>query len=650
MIRKIFFVLFVGLLAPAMSFAQVPAREIPVSLRVSKDTPFSAEPLLESHRLPGIDVQRLKEEDLRRPGTRFAAPVFADFGISNAGTWTILPDGSAVWRLQLEAAPGILGLVAIYDAFYLPPGARLFMYSPDGKFIDGPFTNLQNNASGSFVTGVVPGNKAIIEYYEPAEYRGQGSLHIFRVDQAYHRENLLASGLEASANLGEELGFGSSGNCHPNANCEEGTAFSKEKRAICRVILVLEEGTGYCTGSLVNNTRNDGRPLLVSAFHCQDGYTPLYNFWRFDFNYESLGCTNPDEEPLLNSITGCKQLAGYQKTDFLLLELSRQLPGAFKSYFLGWNRADAAPSSGGIIHHPRGDIKKIGIDRNAPVIFSESIQWNNEVTTPQRYHLRVQYDVGSFDIGSSGAPLLDQERRYVGQLHGGSSSCTDAVAYFGRLNVSWEGGGTPSTRLKDWLDPIGTNLLELNGMENPFNSGGRVAGFVTTESGIGIAGAIVSLKSSNGFSVELTTDSAGGYSFAPMPFGTTFEASVSKVDLASRGISVSDLVLLQRHILNIELFKNPYHWIAADVNNSRTISTLDLIQIRKVLLGIEPEFKGVPSWIFLPGSFEFPAGPDFLANELPSRLSIQNFRADILDLDFIGVKAGDVNGSGNPNQ
>lgn len=649
MMRPGCFILLIGLVFPSLLFAQVPEREIPRSLGRVELVQFYDHSALQPQRLPGIDVQQLEAEDLRHPGTRFAAPVSADLGLSNAGTWTLLPDGAALWQLKLEAPAGTLGLVAIYDEFFMPPGASLYMYSPDGKFIDGPFSDVQNNEAGNFVTGVVPGNTAIIAYYEPAAVRGQGRVHISRVDQAYHRENMLASKLGTSSVLGEELGFGSSENCNPNINCAEGEDFSKEKRAVCRVILVLKEGTGYCTGALINNTEHDGRPLLVSAFHCQDGYTPLYDFWRFDFNYESKDCSNPSTEPLLNSITGCKQLAGYQKTDFLLLELSRKLPGAFNAYFLGWNRADVAPTLGGIIHHPRGDIKKIGLDENPLPIFREAIQWNNEVTTPEGYHLRAKYDVGSFDIGSSGAPLLDQGRRYVGQLHGGSTSCTGAVAYFGRLNVSWEGGGSPSSRLKDWLDPMGSNVMELNGMENPFNAGGRVAGVVTNETGAGIGGAIVKLKASSGFSAQLITDSNGKFSFSPMPYGTTFEVEVSKSDNALNGISVFDLVQIQKHILSIELLKSPYHWIAADVNNSRSISTLDLIQVRKVLLGLEAEFKNVSSWIFLPADFEFPAGQDPLASEIPSVLLVRSFQADILDLDFIGVKAGDVNASANPN-
>lgn len=609
-----------------------------------------SEQLLRPYKLRALDLAHLHAEDARRPGARFAAPVKADFDLTSAGVWTELPDGGAVWKLKLEAPAGALGLIALYDALYLPPGSSLFMYSPDGRFIQGPVAPEQISPEGHFASGLLPGNTAIIEYYEPAASRGKGKLHVFRVDQAYHRKNLEASGFDVGSVLGEELGFGTSGNCHPNINCTEGMGFEREKRALCRVIMVLEEGTGYCTGALVNNARRDGRPLLVSAFHCQDGYTPLYSFWRFDFNYESKECINPAEEPLLNSITGCKQLAGYQKTDFLLLELSRRPPATFKTYFLGWNRMNVAPSEGAVIHHPRGDIKKLSLDRDQIPVFQDPIQWNNEVTTPAANHLRAQFDFGSFDIGSSGAPLLNQEGRYVGQLHGGSASCSGAVAYFGRMAISWEGGGSPSTRLKDWLDPFAQNITVMDGIENPFNTGGEVAGVATTETGEAIPGALVSLKSSNGYSTEAITDSAGRFSFSPIPYGGSFELSISKTDNPLNGLSVSDVVKLQKHILNVELLTSPIQWIAADVNVSRSISTMDLIQIRKVILGVEAEFKSVPPWIFVPAEYEFPlgSGPFSGAEEIPQRIQVVNFFKDVLDLDFIGVKAGDVNGSANP--
>ena len=47
-------------------------------------------------------------------------------------------------------------------------------------------------------------------------------------------------------------------------------------------------------------------------------------------------------------------------------------------------------------------------------------------------------------------------------MYGGGAACSGTVDnglldYYGRLGVSWEGGGSSSTRLRDWLDPNGSN-------------------------------------------------------------------------------------------------------------------------------------------------------------------------------------------------
>ena len=68
------------------------------------------------------------------------------------------------------------------------------------------------------------------------------------------------------------------------------------------------------------------------------------------------------------------------------------------------------------------------------------------------------WEIGVTEPGSSGSPLFDVEGRIIGQLFGGGAACSGTVDnnlydYYGRLGVSWEGGGTSSTRLRDWLDP-----------------------------------------------------------------------------------------------------------------------------------------------------------------------------------------------------
>jgi len=74
--------------------------------------------------------------------------------------------------------------------------------------------------------------------------------------------------------------------------------------------------------------------------------------------------------------------------------------------------------------------------------------------------------------GSSGSPLFNQNHRIVGQLRGNQNNkcykwsnecfCSQRpIGEFGKFDVSWYGDGTPSTSLKDWLDPDNTGTMEI---------------------------------------------------------------------------------------------------------------------------------------------------------------------------------------------
>ncbi len=74
--------------------------------------------------------------------------------------------------------------------------------------------------------------------------------------------------------------------------------------------------------------------------------------------------------------------------------------------------------------------------------------------------------MGSTEGGSSGAPLYNQDMRVVGLLHGGYAACGDARAdWFGRFSVAWAGAGSSRTRLSDWLDPLATGAVTLDGLD-----------------------------------------------------------------------------------------------------------------------------------------------------------------------------------------
>src|SRR5690606_13115326 len=75
------------------------------------------------------------------------------------------------------------------------------------------------------------------------------------------------------------------------------------------------------------------------------------------------------------------------------------------------------------------------------------------------------WDLGTTEGGSSGSGLWNEAGLLIGQLHGGYAACNnDSPDWYGRLSVSWTGGGTSATRMSNHLDPSGTGAEMLQGI------------------------------------------------------------------------------------------------------------------------------------------------------------------------------------------
>jgi hypothetical protein len=118
----------------------------------------------------------------------------------------------------------------------------------------------------------------------------------------------------------------------------------------------------------------------------------------------------------------------------------------------------------------------------------------------------------------------------------------------------------------------------------------------------------------------------------------------SKTSDPLNGVSTFDLIQIHRHILNIKTFDSPYQYIAADINRSGTITTLDLIQLRKVILGIDANFANNSSWRFINADHIFQDLNDPLKEYLPETIRI-GLLYNRHNVEFIGIKIGDLNNS-----
>jgi len=151
------------------------------------------------------------------------------------------------------------------------------------------------------------------------------------------------------------------------------------------------------------------------------------------------------------------------------------------------------------------------------------------------------------------------------------------------------------------------------------------------------------LEAVTDFQMMEFTDNDGAYAFQDVPAGNSFRIRASLDDEHRQGVTTLDIILIQKHILGLQYLDDPYKLIAADVSNSGSISGLDLIQIRKLILGLNKTFPKNSSWRFVDASYEFPDPSKPWGFQETVDFDIPN--SDINDADLIAVKIGDVNNS-----
>ncbi|GMU96790.1 T9SS type A sorting domain-containing protein [Ignavibacterium album] len=402
--------------------------------------------------MPTIDKRALIEEDIYEESLgipfRFGYPHEVSIDLLKEAKKDILSDGTVLFRLKI-LAPQATTINLTYSDFYLPQGARFYIYSEDRNEVIGAFTSRNNKEDGLFATGLVRGESVILEAQIPGYLVDQTHIVIATVVHGYK---------DVFTSFDNWEDFGQSGSCNINVKCPEGQPWENEIRSVAMILTA--GGSRLCSGVMVNNVRQDLTPYFLTANHCLIN-SP--NTWIIMFNYQSPTCANING-PLNYTVSGTQTKANNSASDFALLLLNEAPPDSYQVHYAGWSAIDVPADSGVGIHHPSGDIKKISFSGQA----YEHDTWSG---TPPNSHWRVRWHPaglrGVTEPGSSGSPIFDQNHRIVGQLHGGPSSCTasDKSDLYGKFSMSWNYGTTPSTRLKDWLDPDNTGTLILDGWD-----------------------------------------------------------------------------------------------------------------------------------------------------------------------------------------
>jgi hypothetical protein len=113
------------------------------------------------------------------------------------------------------------------------------------------------------------------------------------------------------------------------------------------------------------------------------------------------------------------------------------------------------------------------------------------------------------------------------------------------------------------------------------------------------------------------------------------------------GVTTFDLVLIAKHILGTQLLDSPYKIIAADANHTESVTVLDIVKLRALILHIDDSLENNESWRFISAGYLFPNPNNPFAEEFPEayQYEIGNDEPG----DFVAMKIGDVNGTASPN-
>ncbi len=412
--------------------------------------------------MPYQDNKQLLQEELaaRAPGRapHFAVPMDVFITPDNHGTWEFTEDDMAVWRMRIYSQ-GAKSLNLGFTKYYMPPGGSLVLYAPDYSEVQGPFTPADNEEHQQLWTPILRGDEIVIEVQVPIH-----SMEDLQLELKYVNHDFMGFGQMAESLL--------SGSCNLDVICgdADGWGIVDDYRDIIQSVAVYGlSGSTFCTGFLVNNTNQDCTPYFMTADHCginSGNAASLVAYW----NYQNSTCREPGSpasgapgDGTLNDFnTGAIFRAGYSPSDFTLVELDDPVSETADAFFAGWSAEPVAHDTAICVHHPNTDEKRISFEFD-PGMLTQAF---NSTPSPNDYtHVRVvDWDIGTTEPGSSGSPLFDQNKRVIGQLTGGGAACGNNESdWFGAISISWEGGGTPTTRLKDWLDPNNTGVLVLDG-------------------------------------------------------------------------------------------------------------------------------------------------------------------------------------------
>ncbi|PHI18484.1 hypothetical protein CEQ90_17875, partial [Lewinellaceae bacterium SD302] len=226
----------------------------------------------------------------------------------------------------------------------------------------------------------------------------------------------------------------------------------------------------------------------------------------------------------------------------------------------------------------------------------------------------------------------------------------DAIFLTLRLAINNSATGNSTIHLNESVIPVQAYYDDLSLAETMLLSGEfsicnfvTLAGTVSKEDDSVLESTNVLLSQDGVFSQSTVTNANGEYTFNDLEAGHEYTVWPVNDDFYSNGVDAGDVFRLQNHVSLAALLDSPYKAIAGDVHQPSDIFAIDISLVRQLILGDIQTFADVDSWRFVPSDhvFDNPAEPT--STIFPESVTFPNMQSSSLDVDFIGMKMGDVN-------
>ena len=397
---------------------------IPIS---TADRPFrqAYSPLDISYIVDRVKVTKEdKEREAQGKPPRFAIPNKVVIDPNTSGEWEKADDGTQIWRHRTKSQ-GCNSQNFGFTTYQMPKGGELHIYDTKGKTsMPRSFTSKDNSPSKQLWTPVIEACDVTIEVnLESTVKKDDLKLTMGYVNIGYRGFHTMPESEHGKRR--REL----SGSCNVDVVCSASNGYpdiDDWRTQIPAAAVYSTGGSLFCSGTAINNMRNDGTPFFLTANHCgidASNAASLVTYW----NYETSTCGGTPNGVLDQFTIGAEHLVNYPPSDVTLVRLTNPIDESFEVTLAGWDNTPVAPSGAVAIHHPSTDEKRISFEYQPTSISSYSGSAGSGST-----HIRVNdWDSGTTEPGSSGSALFDiNTKRIVGQLHGGGAACGKIVSFF----------------------------------------------------------------------------------------------------------------------------------------------------------------------------------------------------------------------------